>query len=434
MAKIKPGNVAPGAIPGSRGRIVVAMRKHVIVAQSPPRPRGKAKSGYNFFREKEFGIAARWASSPIDLELATAIEMVKGTTYVPRDFIMRAIFGRAYIIENEDGFKWPNFRDVTNNPQYVLDQITTTVGSIFYRADIGWVGLPPSDDSFVLTMQGNLPIWKTLPEPYAPPDVQTLLDQLTDEPGSVIYRDDTGWVALPPGIPLQVLTLDDDGFPIWADTQYVAPPTPPFSVLKVAEVTSVAALATISWTGLNLGPLATDRHILAAVGTSRSSAIGARSISSLVLNGVGMTPLGTELQFGAQATLNLFSVANFTDLTAAMTLNLSAANAAHAVTLYSVSGLPSFSPHAFATSSGNPASGTINVPAAGFAIGMACGAGGTLGALTLTGLNPDNDATVGGVCRFGAGSVAGLPANATYPIGASSTANAEAYAVASFAT
>jgi hypothetical protein len=159
MAKITPGNVAPNAVPQSRGGMVVRFTRSGIVAQAWPPSRGKSKSGYGYYHEKEFGIAARWASTPLDLDLQTAIEMVKETTYVPRDFLMRAMYGRAYQIISEDGFHWPNIRDVTNNPQYMLDQVTAVVGSVLYRAEIGWVGLPIGDAGDALLSNGVTPHW-----------------------------------------------------------------------------------------------------------------------------------------------------------------------------------------------------------------------------------------------------------------------------------
>jgi hypothetical protein len=159
MAKVDLANLAPGATVLSRGRILIRDTPFGGVAQKWPRKRGRATSGYDFYRQAEFGWASRAAASPIDLDLLTATEMVKTTTYVPRDFLVMAAYGRAYEIQAPDGTIWENYRDV-NNPQYMLDLLGDTVGAVIYRAEIGWVILPPASNGFVLTMEDGLPVWQ----------------------------------------------------------------------------------------------------------------------------------------------------------------------------------------------------------------------------------------------------------------------------------
>lgn len=159
MAKVVLGNVSPGATPLARGALLIRDTKHGAVASKWPKKRGRAKSGYDFYRQTEFGWASRAAATPNPLDLMTATEMVKGTTYVPRDFLVMAAFGRAYDIVSPDGVTWENYRDV-NNPQYMLDLIGDTVGSVIYRAEIGWVILPPATNGYVLTMVDGIPSWE----------------------------------------------------------------------------------------------------------------------------------------------------------------------------------------------------------------------------------------------------------------------------------
>lgn len=157
--KIKPFPLDPGSYPISRGNYLVLDTKYGPVAQKWPEPRGPASTPYDFFRHTEFGIVARFCSNPFYLDLATAVEMTKNTEFVPRDFLMRCAYGRQYLIQNPDGTYWENFRDVSNNPQYVLEQLGSTVGSMIYRAGVGWVLLNPGNAGEVLTMSSGLPTW-----------------------------------------------------------------------------------------------------------------------------------------------------------------------------------------------------------------------------------------------------------------------------------
>ncbi len=71
---------------------------------------------------------------------------------------------------------------------------------------------------------------------------------------------------------------------------------------------------------------------------------------------------------------------------------------------------------------------TINVANAGCVFMMAGACDGTLGAMTLTGANIDDDQTLGGPVRSTAGSVTNLAADAARALAATSTANVEVFA------
>ncbi|CAN7467396.1 hypothetical protein [Mesorhizobium caraganae] len=71
---------------------------------------------------------------------------------------------------------------------------------------------------------------------------------------------------------------------------------------------------------------------------------------------------------------------------------------------------------------------TINVANAGCVFMMAAACDGTIGAITLTGANVDDDQTFGGPMRATAGSVTNLAADAARSLAATSTANVEAFA------
>lgn len=161
MAKIKrPGALGPGQVPFAPARVVFRDTGNGLIAQELPKRRLNRKKPYQFYREKEFGWAGKFASNALAIDYATAVEMVKGTTMVPRDFLTQCMFGRAYIIEGGGFTNWPNYRDVTNNPQYVLELLDPEVGAIISRDQIGWVARPPGQEGYVLTMANGLAQWR----------------------------------------------------------------------------------------------------------------------------------------------------------------------------------------------------------------------------------------------------------------------------------
>lgn len=164
MAKVKPFNPGQGLTPRSKGDFITLATPNGYVAQKWPKKRGPPKTPYDLWRQKEFAWVANAVSSPFALDYGTAVEMVKGTTYVPRDFLMMCAYGNAYEIRNQDGTIWQRYRDVTNNPQYMLEQLTSTPGAIIYRGTDLWTWLPPASDGWILAMDGQRPVWKA-PEP-----------------------------------------------------------------------------------------------------------------------------------------------------------------------------------------------------------------------------------------------------------------------------
>jgi hypothetical protein len=68
-------------------------------------------------------------------------------------------------------------------------------------------------------------------------NIQGLLNSITDIPGSILFRNATAWVGLPPGSADQVLGLSEDGItPEWVDNY-----TPPNSGITRSYPTATAA-------------------------------------------------------------------------------------------------------------------------------------------------------------------------------------------------
>ena len=159
MAKVKLSDLMRNADPRARGRFNIAATPHGAVAKAWPRKRGKAKSGYDFYRQQEFGLAAQYASSPLDLDLFTATEMAKGTEQVPRDILQMALYGYYYTLVFPDGRTSIPAREMTNNVQYILDLLDPVVGAVIVRQEIGWIAIPPGPIGHVLTITDGTPHW-----------------------------------------------------------------------------------------------------------------------------------------------------------------------------------------------------------------------------------------------------------------------------------
>lgn len=127
----------------SKGHVVAAAYRDGLVLKKWPKKAGRGKSGYNLYRQIEFGMAANMASQPIGLDLACAIAVTHGTDFVPRDFLMMCIMGVGIELVAKDGQTWESYRLVQPNAQAVLDQVTNVPGSMLYRADVGWLAIVP---------------------------------------------------------------------------------------------------------------------------------------------------------------------------------------------------------------------------------------------------------------------------------------------------
>lgn len=103
MAKIRPGPLHPDAFPHHRGVLYTRDTRHGAVVQAWPTRRKKANDRQSVWWREVFKIAAEMAANPHPLDYGTAVEMVKGTEYVPRDWLMKCIYGNAYEVVLPDG-------------------------------------------------------------------------------------------------------------------------------------------------------------------------------------------------------------------------------------------------------------------------------------------------------------------------------------------
>lgn len=105
MAKI----TAPawvGAPPFGGRRVNIRNTPHGWIAQKPPGPNKSRATVLETQTRKQFAFAAIMASSPLDVDYLTAIEMAKGTEQVPRDILTMAALGRYYWITSDGETSW----------------------------------------------------------------------------------------------------------------------------------------------------------------------------------------------------------------------------------------------------------------------------------------------------------------------------------------
>lgn len=152
MAKVDLFGLAPDAFPRVRGRFLVKLYRGQYIAVAWPRKRGDTQHPNSVWTAKQWAYAARWASRPNPLDFQTAIFMTKGTDWVPRDLLMRGIFGKAYEVYGTDGVLWtvnPHSppkprRAMTQQWQYDFwDLATTTTSTTF---NFAWKGTRLSVD------------------------------------------------------------------------------------------------------------------------------------------------------------------------------------------------------------------------------------------------------------------------------------------------
>lgn len=180
MVKINDPRNKSGDTPRIRGAFLTLVRGDKAHVQAWPRKRGKKGSPGKIWQQLKFGAIGRMAANAEAMSTLTAYEMTKGTQQVPRDFLQWCATGRAYLLVNPDGTEWGVRDEMTANPQYVLDDVADTIGSILIRTDVGWIGLDPGNADYMLKMVDGLPQWSAFAGANAPGAIVTSLRRNTN--------------------------------------------------------------------------------------------------------------------------------------------------------------------------------------------------------------------------------------------------------------
>ncbi len=115
-----------------------------------PRKRGPARSKHQQRAQDEFAALCRNTKLSTPQEFAAASALAKGTAFLPRDLLERAMVGMLSIIYLEDGTVLMGVRHVAPDAQLILDQLSTTPGSVIIRTDELWTAIDPGEPTQVL--------------------------------------------------------------------------------------------------------------------------------------------------------------------------------------------------------------------------------------------------------------------------------------------
>lgn len=168
--KIEPDPLVPDAYVRTKGIVYVRQTRWGPKASKWPRPHSSGASPGSLWRRLEFGLVAAATKNVIGQDIAGATTLAKGTTYVPRDLLMKAMLGTLYELHLPDGTIIRSWRVTTPNVQDVLEQLTSTPGALIVRGVTFWEFIDPApNENDVLTWIAGMPAWATgTPGPEGP--------------------------------------------------------------------------------------------------------------------------------------------------------------------------------------------------------------------------------------------------------------------------
>lgn len=165
MAKVKWPRLGGAYSPRIRGVFLTYPHPlHGFLARKWPRKRPKYPPSVRW-NIAQWAELTSSAAQVIDLDYDTAKIWAKGTDFTWRDItsMMQARPGKFVSLTTSDGMVWTDQICMSDNPQFLLDLIDSNVGAMLYRDTVGWIGLDPGANGYVLTLQGGKPLW--LPSP-----------------------------------------------------------------------------------------------------------------------------------------------------------------------------------------------------------------------------------------------------------------------------
>lgn len=160
MAFLKAGNKRGNVGPSLRGQFYSYEKDQGMILSSWPKPRGAPKSEAQR-KAQELFVDACKAMKRMDGDFIEYARLNSaGTPMLPRDALMAALYGRGpvFILPNgERRYPMANRVDMS----MLLDSIADSDGMLLYRDknDL-WVGLAPSLPGRILTMgDDGMPVW-----------------------------------------------------------------------------------------------------------------------------------------------------------------------------------------------------------------------------------------------------------------------------------
>lgn len=162
--------------------------------------------------QEDFAAAVRGIKQAIPEDVEIAYDITKGSTYLPRDYLMSLMYGTQLVIYMSDGTVYAGRRTVPFDLQNALDLIGSTPGMLLYRATDQWRAIAPPDATKYLRWNADISALE-----YAVvenPNIQTLLDAIGTVEGAMLFRSSGGWVILDPAADGSIMLMDA-GVPSW---------------------------------------------------------------------------------------------------------------------------------------------------------------------------------------------------------------------------
>lgn len=111
-----PADLTPDVTCHMPGVVYTRMTRWGERVQAWPRKGWMGKSRQAEWQRQVFRIAAAMTSSPLDLDWIYAVNVTKGTSWTPRDFLTRCCYGTAFEIVGPGDIRWTNVKRTAPEP------------------------------------------------------------------------------------------------------------------------------------------------------------------------------------------------------------------------------------------------------------------------------------------------------------------------------
>jgi hypothetical protein len=163
MTKIRGGTPGLGARRSLKGAFTISGDpQKLLVARGWPRKRVGKPSPAQIEAQTNFRNICNWIKVASGEAIDAALEGSEASPYYWRDLLMSTAFGRVVQVETTNGLILRGVLILSQTIQSLLDQIGQDVGDLIYRTTDGWVALPQGANGDLLTAGGPglLPSWQ----------------------------------------------------------------------------------------------------------------------------------------------------------------------------------------------------------------------------------------------------------------------------------
>jgi hypothetical protein len=146
-----------------RGKFMIDTVRGVLRVRKWPKKRGTPTSAEQLYWIDWFRQANKLAKYIDAASMRRAIELTAGTGMYPRDIILKAMRGRLYSWQDQNGKKWypmAGIQDISDS----LDVLAQDIGNVLVRATDRWRAAAEPTPGAVITYQGE-----GIPSKWAPP-------------------------------------------------------------------------------------------------------------------------------------------------------------------------------------------------------------------------------------------------------------------------